>query len=106
MKKDETRVDWTGRTGDIINFIRGFSPFPAAFTRVSEGKMKLYFAVPANADSPAPPGTVLGADERGLLVKTGDGALSITELQAPGGKRMSATEYLRGHDIPNGTVFE
>ena len=53
------------------------------------------------------PGTVISADPaRGLLVRTGDGAARILELQAPGGKRMTARDYLRGHDMKAGEIMK
>jgi methionyl-tRNA formyltransferase len=54
-----------------------------------------------------PPGTVIASDaQRGLWVKTGGGALRITELQNPSGKRLPAADFLRGHPISVGTMFD
>jgi methionyl-tRNA formyltransferase len=44
--------------------------------------------------------------KRGLLVKCADGALKITEIQAPGGKRVSGSEFLNGRKVQKGQVFE
>ena len=53
------------------------------------------------------PGQVLAADPKsGLVIACGEGAVRILELQAPGGKKMSAEDYLRGHGIPVGTILE
>ena len=70
------------------------------------GRLKIYLAQPVNNDSDALPGTVIvsGAKE-GLVVKCGEGALEILEMQAPNGKRMAPKAYLMGKKIETGTRF-
>jgi methionyl-tRNA formyltransferase len=48
------------------------------------------------------PGVILRADAHGIVVGTGDGRLVITELQVPGGKRLSSIEYITGHPLAPG----
>jgi methionyl-tRNA formyltransferase len=50
------------------------------------------------------PGTVLGADAESLQVATWQGILRLRRLQRPGGKMLSAGEFLRGFPVPPGTV--
>ena len=67
-------------------------------------RMKLLRADTAEGSGEA--GTVLKADPKnGLVIACGNGAVRITEVQAPGGKRMRAEDYLRGHGSPEGTSF-
>ena len=60
-----------------------------------------------NCDGNGEAGTVIKADAKsGLIIACGQGAVKILEVQAPGGKRMSAEDYLRGHVIPEGTKLK
>ena len=61
----------------------------------------------ALAEGEGAPGEILTADpKKGLILACGKGAVRILELQAPGGKKMRAEDYLRGHELPAGTVLQ
>lgn len=63
-------------------------------------RFKVFASLLTGENENQPAGTVLGADKKGIRVVCGDGGvLCITEVQAPGKKRMKATDYLRGHPI-------
>ena len=59
----------------------------------------------AEGDINAEPGRVLGVDDQGLLVATGDGVLSIGDVQPPGKKVMAASAFCRGRKIDPGTLL-
>ena len=101
LSKALSPVDWTRSAQAIHNQIRGLYPWPAAATDILTGEpVKLWAARTAETPAAARPGTILSAGKEGIDVACGDGrALRILELQAPGGKRMSAADYLRGHPI-------
>ena len=101
LSKALSPVDWTRSAQAIHNQIRGLYPWPAAATDILTGEpVKLWAARTAEMPAAARPGTILSAGKEGIDVACGDGrALRILELQAPGGKRMSAADYLRGHPI-------
>lgn len=102
LDKEMAVVDWSKSAHEIDCLIRGLNPWPVALTTLEGARMKLFAAMPEQASGVA--GTVLEADTKnGLLVACGDGALRIMELQMVGGKRMTAKEYLRGHQIARGT---
>ena len=85
----------------------GLSPSPFAFARMGELTLNFWFAeeVPSDADVPA--GTVLAASPKeGLIVKCGEGAVAITELQPAGGRRMSARDFCNGRKISEGQCFD
>jgi methionyl-tRNA formyltransferase len=94
-------VDWTESAWAIHNKIRGLSPWPAASTEVISGEsMKLFASHVTEERTDKRPGTVVSAGKQGIDVACGDGVvLRITQLQAAGGKRMSAADYLPGHPI-------
>ncbi len=100
VTKDMCPVDWERSVVDIINKIRGLDPVPAANADIAGVRFKLFGARPTGRRSGLPAGSVAGTDKLGIEVVCGGGeTLVITELQAPGGKRMKAADYLRGHPL-------
>ena len=70
------------------------------------GRLKLYLAKAVDCDEAAAPGTVVvSSAKQGLLVRCGEGALQVLQLQAPGGKRMDAKAFLMGKGIKVGTIL-
>lgn len=100
VTKDMCPVDWNCSVVDIINKIRGLDPSPAANADIAGVRFKLFGARPTGRRSDLPAGSVAGTDKQGIEIVCGGGeTLVVTELQAPGGKRMRAADYLRGHPI-------
>lgn len=94
-------IDWTQSAKAIHDKIRGLSPWPAASTDVISGEsIKLFGSVNTGLDTTAHPGVIVQAGKQGIDIACGDGKiLRITQLQAAGGKRMAAADYLRGHPL-------
>lgn len=104
LKKEMGLIDWTRSAKEIACQARGLDPWPSAYTDYAEGTLKIYRARPAVGEGE--PGTVLRSSAKeGLFVACGEGALEVLEMQAPGGKRMSARAYLAGKKIEPGTRF-
>ena len=101
LSKELSPVDWTRPAHAISCQVRGLIPWPCAVTDVIHGEtMKLFSVEETGAETAAAPGTIVGAGKAGIDVACGDGKLlRITELQAQGGKRMTAGAYLLGHPI-------
>ena len=101
LTKEMSPVDWTRSAHAVSCQIRGLIPWPCATTDVISGEpMKLYAAEETGADTSAQPGTIVAAGKAGIDIACGDGkVLRLTELQAQGGKRMTAAAYLLGHPI-------
>lgn len=115
LTRELCHIDWNGKTKHIYNLIRGLSPYPAAFTElVKEDKvlqMKIYRTVKvadedyaamlaANGLDKAAPGTVLSDGKTYLAFATADGAISVTELQLSGKKKMGVKDFLIGFRDP------
>ena len=100
VDKAEAAVDWRQPAEVIERRVRAFDPFPGASTTVDGEPLKLWAA--RVEDAVGAPGTVLAADEQGLLVACGQGALRITELQRPGGRRQPARVFLRARPVAVG----
>ena len=102
LSREMSPIDWNKNARTIVNQIRGLIPWPCATTDVAGVRWKVYRAEPAAATDRAP-GTILSADKAGIVVAAGEGtSVRITELQADGGRRMAAADYLRGHPVPLG----
>ena len=102
IDKEMGQISFTKTSAEIRNLIRGFNPMPGAYFMMGEEKVKVWQAEAFEGEYAADlvPGTVLfHSAKEGLVVKTGDGALKLTEIQFPNQKRMGAEEYLRGHKI-------
>ncbi|MFK3741228.1 methionyl-tRNA formyltransferase [Massilia sp. TN1-12] len=100
--KEEAKLDWSLPAADLARKVRAFNPFPGASGQAGASTVKIWHAEPV-ADTGAP-GQVLSADaQRGIVVACGTGALRLTELQKPGGKRLAAAEFLKGFSFENVT---
>ena len=115
LTRELCHIDWNGKTKHIYNLIRGLSPYPAAFTELTKDEkvlqMKIYKAVKVTGDDytamlgqngldAAAPGTILSDGKTYLAIGTADGAISVTELQLSGKKRMAVKDFLIGFRDP------
>lgn len=101
LSRELSNIDWNQSAKAIHDKIRGLSPWPAASTNIiSDITIKIFGSANLGETTCAQPGTIIAAGKQGIDVACGDGkVLRITQLQAPGGKRMAAADYLRGHPI-------
>lgn len=106
IDKSEAALDWALSAEVLARRIRAFDPFPGMTvpltTEAGSETLKIWQAVAEPLASPAEPGTVLSADASGVLVACGEGQLCLTQLQRPGGKRLSAADFLRGCPLQPG----
>ena len=102
IDKAETEVDWRLPAVRLADRIRAFDPFPGSVVRLPDagGALKLWRAAPLPGS--AAPGTVLQAEAGRLVVACGEGALSLLELQKPGGRRLPVADFLRGFPLAAG----
>ncbi len=106
LTKEMGELDFTQATRALLRRVRAMNPWPCAYAAASGGSLKVWQAKPVDVTINATPGTVLAADaKRGLIVATGDGAIELTEVQAPNAKRMSAKAFLLGHLIETGKIL-
>ncbi len=102
LSKALSPMDWNCPALALHNQVRGLIPWPCAST-VLGGKQVKVFRTELGGKTAAAPGTVVAAGKQGIEVACGDGqTLRITQLQAEGGKRMAAADYLRGHSVQVG----
>ena len=105
LSKDMGVLDWTRPAAEIVNRIHGLNPWPGCTTSYDGQRLKLLRA--EAADGAGQPGEILTADPKGgLVIAAGEGAVRVTQMQAPGGKPMNPKDYLRGHPMAVGTVLK
>ncbi|MCR3921252.1 MAG: methionyl-tRNA formyltransferase [Firmicutes bacterium] len=103
LTRAEEQIGWHHSAQVIDQQVRGMNPWPGAYTYWNQLRLKVW-AGKITAACGTPSGAVMAVDG-GLLVATGGGAYLITELQLPGKKAMSATDFLRGNAVTAGTVL-
>jgi methionyl-tRNA formyltransferase len=97
VTKDEAALDFTQSAPSLARKIRAFNPFPGVTALFDGVPLKIWRAEALPAGAANAPGQVLAAEaQEGVVVACGDGALRLTELQKPGGKRLPAAEFLKG----------
>ena len=102
LSKELSPMDWTKPAQKLHDQVRGLIPWPCASTELGGKKVKI-FKTKIGGKTNAGAGTILTAGKQGLEIACGDGcSLWILEMQAEGGKRMMAADYLRGHPIETG----
>ena len=98
LTKEMGIPDFTADAEKVRGQINGLNPWPCVSVPLGEERLKLLRAVAAEGNGEA--GSVIAADPKnGLVIACGEGAVRILEVQAPGGKKMRAEDYLRGHEI-------
>lgn len=105
--KETCKIDWNQPTQTVYDFVRGLSPYPAAWTdlQTPSGEtltLKIYEAGKRLEPHALPPGAILSDGKKQLDVATADGFLQLILIQQAGKKRMTAEEFLRG----NARIFE
>lgn len=106
LSKELSRLDFTRPARELHHLIQGLSPWPCAEALLNGKRLKIYRSelVSMDEEHPLPPGTLTGGGE--LLVSAGQGLLRLTEVQYEGSRRMSGSDFLRGHPAPAGARLE
>lgn len=106
IKKQLGEIDFTRPAAEIERLIRGLDPWPSAYTHLGDKTLKIWKAsVVEQEDSSLRPGTILHVERDSLIVQTGQGALSLKEVQLEGKKRMDIASFLRGCPVEKGMVL-
>jgi methionyl-tRNA formyltransferase len=98
--KDTCQIDWVQSAKQVRDFIRGLSPYPAAWTRLQDKNFKI-FKVDAldNTGYDSEPGQIHTDNKTFMHIQTTDGAVSVLDLQMEGKKRMAIQDLLRGYNF-------
>jgi methionyl-tRNA formyltransferase len=106
ISKEEAALDFSLPAEVLARKIRAFNPFPGTHAKYAETTLKIWGAKLFETTGNHKPGQILSANaEQGVIVACGQGSLSLTELQKPGGKRLSVADFLQGHALNEGNFF-
>ena len=102
ITKEEARIDWQRPAAELERLVRAFNPFPVCWTEYADNKgkpqrLRVYAAKHEQGCHTDKPGTILSADDEGILVACGREALRLTHLQLPGKKALPVEEILKGY---------
>lgn len=108
--RENCRINWHVSAQKAHNLVRGLSPYPAAYTVIKtpdgkEADVKIFKTKIEDETNSLPPGTIVSNNKTYLKVHTGQGVLSILELQPATKRRMKIAEYLAGNKITEGSQF-
>ena len=106
LKKEDGLIDWTKTAVEIERRVRGFQPWPNAYTALNSRHLTIWRAEAISSDLTVSPGEVVSAHGDELLVKCGgDTALRLLDIQPEAKRRMSARDFLNGSHLKIGTRF-
>ena len=109
MKKDDGRIDFSMTAADVNNRVRGFQPFPTAFTYLGGKRLTIWrssVAVPDELPQAADEGTIVAAKGDELVIACGGGTfISVHELQIEGKRRMTTRDFNNGVKPAVGTLL-
>jgi methionyl-tRNA formyltransferase len=105
LKKEDGRIDWNLPAEAIHNRVRGFQPWPGAYTAFRGGALRIWKSRPAAASCLAGSAAGQFASLTPLVVSCGRGALDLIEVQLEGRRRMSAADFANGHRLTENDVL-
>jgi methionyl-tRNA formyltransferase len=106
MKKGDGLIDWRRPAGEIVNRVRGFQPFPTAFTFMGGKRLTIWRAAAVEIPHDDAPGTVIECGGDNFAVACGGGsAIEIIELQPEGKRRMNVRDFINGLKPEKGIVL-
>lgn len=106
MKKDDGLIDWNKDAEYIERLIRGFYPWPSAFTKLNNLIFKIFKSEVVYEDySNIKPGTIYEINRDNFIVKCGKNSLKLEEIQIEGKKRMDVKSFLSGYKLEKGTLL-
>lgn len=101
IDKSEARLDWSLSSRSLEGHIRGLSPFPGAWCEIDGRRVKVHLA--RTVDGQGKPGEVLTDT---LTIACGEGALQLLSVQPAGKSRMGVEDFLRGTNVPVGSILD
>jgi methionyl-tRNA formyltransferase len=103
LKKEDGMINWALPATALTNRVRGFSPWPGAYTAVTGGdRWTIWRALALPGPATKPPGVIVAVTNEAIHVATGDGILAVLELQPANSRRMAVSQYLAGHPVAVG----
>ena len=105
LKKEDGHIVWKKEAKEIDCQVRGFNPWPGAFTQWGDQLLKIYKGEIKERTPSGKTGAVVWVGSDFIEVETGKDSYRIKEVQLEGRKRMTIRDFLSGHPVSVGTVF-
>lgn len=105
ISKEFGNIDWKKSAVEIERLIRGLNPWPSAYTKLDGKTFKIWKASVIEENTSEQPGHICKITKDSLAVQTGEGVLSLVEVQLEGKKRMEVDAFLRGYQVEAGTLL-
>ncbi len=108
LRRSFAKVNWTMPARQLVNRLRGFTPWPGLYTKFRGGRLKIFGLEEVVPSPPGDeePGVTITAEPSGIVVRCGRGtAARITEMQREGRRRMPADAFLIGERVTRGEQF-
>lgn len=105
INKTEAAIDWQQDADQINRLVRAFNPSPGATAQIRGNVLKLWQAK-STTDESGIPGEIIAVRRNGIVVACGRNAIILETLQKPGGKKLSAAEFLAGYSLQPGELFD
>ncbi len=99
LDKQEAKLDWNVSSQVLANKIRAFNPWPVCEAQVNNERLRIHHAVSLPLEHTQIPGTILMANQHGLDIACGEGALRLLQVQREGGRMISIADYLNAHPV-------
>ena len=108
IKREEEHIDFSKTSREVFNLIRGLCPVPSSNAILDEKEMKIYKSIISSKNYNGEYGEIVDITKEGIVVKTGDAAIILTEVKPFGKKKMDANTYVNGIGKNNliGKVFK
>ncbi len=107
LKKEDGLIDWKRSAAEVRNKVRAMFGWPGAFSGLNGHRVKILEAQTGESQQAGVhrPGEIVRIEPDGIQVSCGQGIIKVKELQAEGGKRLAASDYLLGHKVRVGDFF-
>lgn len=96
LKREDGLIDWNRKAQEIYNRMRGFTPWPGAYTEFRGQTCHLFGHPAANESSQAPPGTIISKRGRAVVSCGAATVLELTHVKLEGRKQVNAAEFTNG----------
>lgn len=106
LKKEDGAIEWATSATSIANRVRGLSPWPGAYGYFGGERWMVWSATASTAKTDTVPGTIIDVTKQSLQVATGEGVLTVREIQPANSKRLTVAQYLAGHRVAVGQRFD
>ena len=105
IEREHCILDWTRAAVALERQVRALAPEPSAFTTLAGRRLKVHRAALGRGTASVAPGVVVASGPEGIHVASGDGILTLREVQLEGRRRLAAADFLAGHPVAPGTCL-